>query len=152
MTSLKDKFWVLYIAKKLDERFGRIAGVTRLEKIIFFCRKRLQGRSECLHSVEFERAFYGPRDPGGSYDLETNLMLGIFEKEEKKSLIQLRVTEKGNRVPRGIEAILGLEPNYEESKKEIDEEIETSGKKSLSQILQDKRVKEAKKKLFKEKV
>jgi hypothetical protein len=126
--------------------------VTKLEKLIFLCSKRLHGKTQSLQSIEFERGFYGPRDPGGSYDLETNLMLGIFEEDSKDSAIRLKVTEKGKRVIKGIKSILSLEPDYEDSKEEIDEELEMSSGKSLSQILQDERIKEAKKKFLKEKV
>jgi len=79
-------------------------------------------------------------------------MLGIFEEDSKDSAIRLKVTEKGKRVINGIKSILGLEPDYEDSKEEIDEELEMSSEKSLSQILQDERIKEAKKKFLKEKV
>lgn len=152
MTSLKDKFWLFYIIGRLNEKFNEIEGVTKLEKLIFLCSKRLHGKSQSLQSIEFERGFYGPRDPGGSYDLETNLMLGIFEEDSKDSATRLKVTEKGERVIKGIKSILGLEPDYEDSKEEIDEELEMSSEKSLSQILQDERIKEAKKKFLKEKV
>ena len=152
MTSLKDKFWLFYIIDRLNEKINEIEGVTKLEKLIFLCSKRLHGKTQSLQSIEFERGFYGPRDPGGSYDLETNLMLGIFEEDSKDSAIRLKVTEKGKRVINGIKSILGLEPDYEDSKEEIDEELEMSGGKSLSQILEDERIKEAKKKFLKEKV
>lgn len=152
MTSLKDKFWLFYIINKLNEKFNEIEGVTKLEKLIFLCSKRLHGKTQSLQSIEFERGFYGPRDPGGSYDLETNLMLGIFEEDSKDSAIRLKVTEKGKRVINGIKSILDLEPDYEDSKEEIDEELEMSSEKNLSQILQDERIKEAKKKFLKEKV
>ena len=152
MTSLKDKFWLFYIIDRLNEKFNEIEGVTKLEKLIFLCSKRLHGKTQSLQSIEFERGFYGPRDPGGSYDLETNLMLGIFEEDSKDSAIRLKVTEKGKRVIKGIKSILSLEPDYEDSKEEIDEELEMSSGKSLSQILQDERIKEAKKKFLKEKV
>ena len=152
MTSRKDKFWVFYIIGRLNEKVGEIEGVTKIEKLIFLCSKRLHGKTQSLQSIEFERGFYGPRDPGGSYDLETNLMLGIFEEDSKDSAIRLKVTEKGKRVIKGIKSILSLEPDYEDSKEEIDEELEMSSGKSLSQILQDERIKEAKKKFLKEKV
>jgi hypothetical protein len=154
MTSLKDKFWLFYIIGRLTEKFNEIEGVTKLEKLIFLCSKRLHGKSQSLQSIDFERGFYGPRDPGGSYDLETNLMLGIFDLEEDSndSAIRLKVTEKGKRVINGIKSILGLEPDYEDSKEEIDEELEMSSEKSLSQILEDERIKEAKKKFLKERV
>ena len=79
-------------------------------------------------------------------------MLGLFEEDSNDSAIQLKVTEKGTRVINGIKSILGLESDYEDSKEEIDEELEMSSGKSLSQILQDDRIKEAKKKFLKEKV
>lgn len=152
MTTLKDKFWLFYIIDKQNEKFDEIDGVTKLEKLIFFCSKRLIGKTQSLQSIEFERGFYGPRDPGGSYDLETNLMLEMFEENSKGSTIQLKVTEKGRRFINGIKNILSLEPDYENTKKEIDEELEISGEKSLSQILQDERIKKAKEKFLKEKI
>ena len=152
MATLKDKFWLFYIIDKQNEKFDEIDGVTKLEKLIFFCSKRLIGKTQSLQSIEFERGFYGPRDPGGSYDLETNLMLEMFEENSKGSTIQLKVTEKGRRFINGIKNILSLEPDYENTKKEIDEELEISGEKSLSQILQDERIKKAKEKFLKEKI
>ena len=52
----------------------------------------------------------------------------------------------------GIKGILSLEPDYEKTEDEIDEELKISGGKSLSQILQDERIKTAKEKFWKEKV
>ncbi|NOQ32833.1 MAG: hypothetical protein GQ567_01345 [Methanosarcinales archaeon] len=152
MTSPKDKLWVFYIIDQMSEKFGEIDGVTKLEKLIFLCNKRLHGKSRSLQSIEFERGFYGPRDPGGSYDLETNLMLGLYEIDDKDSAIRLKVTEKWMGFVHGIKGILSLEPDYEQTKDGIDEELKISGEKTLSQILQDERVKTAKEKFWKEKV
>jgi len=152
MTSPKDKLWVLYVVDQMSEKFGGIDGVTKLEKLIFLCSKRLHGKSQSLQSIEFESWFYGPRDPGGSYDLETNLMLGHYEIDDKGSAIRLEITEKCTRFVHGIKSILSLEPDYEKTEDEIDEELKISGGKSLSQILQDERIKTAKEKFWKEKV
>lgn len=152
MTSLKDTMWIFYIAYGIEWRVGEVDSITKLEKIIFFCSRKLRERAETLQSIEFERGFFGPRDPGASYDLETNLMLGIFVKTQDETRVGFRFSDFGKRFVEGLKSILSLDSDFETTKAEIDGELDFSAKRSLSDILLDKRVIEAKKKFLKEKI
>jgi hypothetical protein len=152
MVSFQDILWIYSVVDGTANESGDVDGVTRLEKMIFFCSRRLKGKHAVLQSMDFERGYFGPRDPGASYDLETNFMLGIYRDTGDETNRSFGITTFGRRFIQGVRARLSLEPSYEEVNAEIEDELASHKGSSLSQILKDERVVDVKKKLLREKV